>query len=253
MATSTPAVCPACGTPASGKFCAECGSALKQPFCGGCGAALSPGARFCHRCGRPASLSSRGGWTPWIVATSLIVTLVGIIIYEVAVKAPAPVLPDMANNGASAGAAASTGTPPDISQMTPEERFIRLNDRVMTAAEQGDTTTVTRFMPMAFAAYSQLDSANADDRYHAALLHAQVGEYAQAQALADTILAQTPNHLFGWVVRAVVAQAQGNSSALAASRKAFLAHYAAQMKLNRPEYQEHGKALEEFRTEAMKN
>jgi hypothetical protein len=198
-------------------------------------------------------MTGRGGWTPWIVATSLIVTLVGIIVYEVAVKTPAPVVPDMANNGGSVGGPAPAGAPPDISQMTPEERFIRLNDRVMSAAEQGDSSTVLRFLPMAFAAYAQLDSANADDRYHAALLHTQIGEYAQALALADAILARTPNHLFGWVVRAVVAQAQGNSAALAASRKAFLEHYAAQIKLNRPEYEEHAKALEEFRTQAQKN
>jgi hypothetical protein len=190
---------------------------------------------------------------PWILASTLIVTLIATIVYEVAVKTPAPVVPDMANNGASVTGAAPTGSPPDISQMTPEERFIRLNDRVMSAAEQGDSTTVIRFLPMAFAAYAQLDSASADDRYHAALLHAQIGEYAQALALADTILARTPDHLFGWMVRAVVAQAQGNASALAATRRAFLEHYAAQMKLNRPEYREHGQALEEFRTQAQKN
>jgi len=214
---------------------------------------LSPGARFCHRCGRPAGLGGRGGRTPWVFAWGLIVSLVGLIVYEVALKPPAPVVPDMANNGASATGAAPGGAPPDISQMSPEERFIRLNDRVMSAAENGDSATELRFMPMALAAYSQLDSASADDRYHAALLHAQIGQYPQALALADTILSRTPNHLFGWVIRAVVAQARGDSVALAASRRAFLEHYAAELGLNRPEYGEHRQALEEFRKAAGGN
>ena len=51
--------------PGNGRFCANCGASLETTTCAGCNASLSPGARFCHRCGRPvgagmqASRSSR--------------------------------------------------------------------------------------------------------------------------------------------------------------------------------------------------
>lgn len=210
--------------------------------CRACGAPLSPDARFCHRCGRP-TVSGAADRPAWIIAWVLVAIAVGGILFWVLRDAPAPQgSPDMANApGAGAGA------PPDISQMSPVERFLRLHDRVMAAAEQGDTTTVRTFTPMALTAYGMLGQVDADLRYHAAALHLRVGGYAEALALADTIIGTAPNHLLAFTIRAEVAQARGDRAGFARSRDQFLANYQAQLATARPEYTEHQAMLAEMK------
>lgn len=157
----------------------------------------------------------------------------------------------MANAGNASGATPIAGPAPDISKMSAKERFSRLNDRVMQAMERGDTTFVLNFTPMALGAYSQLDSVSADERYHAAMIHAQIGEFKEALALADTILANHPNHLFGYLVRATVSEFQGDSARARESRARFLAAYDAELKRELPEYIDHKPILEGFRASAM--
>jgi hypothetical protein len=185
------------------------------------------------------------------------VVLVAAIVLKVARGAPAPVAPDMANPGAGssqttgpAGAGSATGAAPDISQMSPRERFDRLFNRIMAAAEQGDSTQVERFTPMALGAYAQLDSVDIDARYHAAVLKIQSGDLAGALALADTVQAESPGHLFGYLIRGTAAQARGDTAARARAERDFLAHYAAEMNARRVEYAEHRQALDEFKHQA---
>ena len=90
--------------------------------------------------------------------------------------------------------------------MSPRERFNRLYNRVMQAAQSGDEATVTRFTPMALMAYAQLDTIDGDARYHAALLRVHTGDVEAARALADTILADSPGHLFGYIIQGTVAR-----------------------------------------------
>ncbi|HET7456537.1 MAG TPA: zinc ribbon domain-containing protein [Gemmatimonadaceae bacterium] len=53
------ASCPNCSAPASGHFCANCGVSLDgSARCAGCGTSLTPGAKFCHRCGTPAGATA---------------------------------------------------------------------------------------------------------------------------------------------------------------------------------------------------
>jgi hypothetical protein len=177
--------------------------------------------------------------------------LVGAIVYQVVSKRPAPATPEMANVG-SAGPGGAAGPAPDISRMSPRERFDRLFNRIMQAAEQGDSAQVTRFTPMALGAYNQLDSIDADARYHAAVLRLQTGDVAGARALADTILADTPGHLFGYLIRGTAAQMANDPAALSRARADFLAHYQAEMSSKKVEYLEHKPVIEEFRTEAQK-
>jgi hypothetical protein len=183
------------------------------------------------------------------VALTIIAVSVGAILYVVLVKHPEAERPDMANTGAPANGPAGA-RPPDISQMSPDERFIRLNDRVMNAIEQGDSATATRFLPMALAAYGQLDRSDIDLRYHAAILHVAAGDLPEAAALADSITAEVKDHLFGSMIRAAVAEARGDKAGITKAHKAFLSHYDAEIAQNRPEYQEHKAALEEFRRQA---
>ena len=250
MTTPATTTCPACGAASSGNFCSACGASRGLRTCTGCRAELSAQARFCHRCGQPAG--SRPGTSAdrnaWIVAGALCLVLVGGIAYKVTSAASGPVAPDMANAGASTGGPA--GAAPDISQMTPRERFDRLFNRIMEAAARGDSVQIQRFTPMALGAYNQLDSIDVDARYHAAVLRTQVGDFPGARALADTILTQSPGHLFGYVVRGTAAELQNDRPALARARRDFLAHYDAAMRANRVEYLEHRPVLDEFKGEA---
>ena len=257
--TAPTTLCPACGTPASGNFCSGCGASLAARVCSACQARLSPQARFCHRCGHaapvsppPPSPTRREGRerTAWLVAGGLCVLLVGAIVLKVVSGLSAAAVPDMANTGA--GGAGPAGQAPDISRMTPRERFDRLFNRIMQAAEQRDTVQVERFLPMALGAYSQLDSPDVDARYHAAVLHLQGGDAPSALALADTILAAVPTHLFGYIVRGEAAALAHDAAGGAKARRDFLAHYEAEMKANRGEYLEHQLAIEEFRKEAAR-
>jgi uncharacterized membrane protein YedE/YeeE len=255
MTTPSPAAtCPACGAAASGKFCSACGASLEPRSCVRCRAPLGAQARFCHRCGHPVAAATGSGGsdrTAWIVAGTLSALLVGVIVYNVVTQAPAPQIPNMANAGAAAGdTTAPTGAPPDISQLTPRERFDRLFNRIMQAAEQGDTAQVRRFTPMALGAYAQLDTVDADARYHAAVIRLQTGDVAGAHALADTILEQSPDHLFGYIVRGTAATLADDPGARSQAEREFLRRYDREMAAGRPEYRDHAPVIEEFRREA---
>ena len=220
---------------------------------------MSSEARFCHRCGKQVTsvTDSHAGASErkaWIVAGLACVLLVGAIAYQVSDAAPTPVTPDMANTGAAGGLASASGAPggaaPDISAMTPRERFDRLFNRIMEAAERRDSAEVRRFTPMALGAYDQLEARDADARYHAAVLHLQVGSLAAARSLADTILRESPRHLFGYIVRGEVAELEGASQALAQAQRDFLGQYSSQIATKRVEYLEHQPVLDEFKARA---
>ncbi|MGH7525185.1 MAG: zinc ribbon domain-containing protein [Gemmatimonadales bacterium] len=261
MATSTtPTPCPTCAAPATGRYCSNCGASLLARSCGHCQADLSPRAGFCHRCGHPVAedvppkgrTSDRGAW---LFALAMCLLLVGAIIFQVVSDRPAPVAPDMANAGAAVPRdpgepVTAPGPAPDISRMTPRERFDRLFNRVMQAAGQGDSAQIQRFIPMALGAYAQLDTVNVDARYHAAVLRMQIGDAAAAAGLADTIQVESPGHLFSYLIRGTIAQLGHDRAGLARARRGFLQHYDAEMKAKRVEYLEHQPVLEEFRREA---
>ena len=141
--------------------------------------------------------------------------------------------------------------PPDISNMSPRERFNRLYNRIMTAAQAGDEATATRFMPMALMAYAQLDTVDADARYHLALLKAHNGDVDASRALADSILARDPRHLFGYVIRGTVARFRKDQKGLNAAYEGFLTRYDEEMKAGRQEYEEHRTSIRDFHAAAL--
>lgn len=260
---STP--CPACGARAEGNFCSTCGASLVPRGCPQCGARLSARARFCHRCGRPVGWGSGPGGAAaagrpservaWLAGGVVALLLVGAIVWKVARQAPAPTVPDMANPGVAASVPLGAGPlpagpAPDISRMSPRERFDRLFNRVMAAAERGDTATVVGFTPMALGAYHQLDTIDTDARYHAAVLLIQAGDLPAALALADTVLAGGRGHLFGYLIRGEAARLAGDSGGERRAYRDFLRNYEAEMRAGRVEYREHGPALARFKEEA---
>src|SRR6266516_4086650 len=131
--------------------------------CHACGAPLTATARFCHKCGAQVAGAQAAGWRvglPWAVAGAALGALVAVLLLRL--------------GGGSGGgrrevggvgdepAAASPITPPDISQMSPEERATRLYNRVMTLHSQGKSDSAGFFLPMALQAYAMLP-ALADD------------------------------------------------------------------------------------------
>ena len=156
-----------------------------------------------------------------------------------------------AATGAAATAVAPEGAPPDISNMTPKERYDRLYNKVMRAAESGDQATVEQFTPMTIMAFQQLENVDADARFHMAMLLLHTGKPEGARAEADSILKGTPGHLFGYMVRGAVARWNKDAAALKKAQGEFLARYDAEMKAKRPEYGEHERAVSDFRAAAL--
>ncbi len=188
-----------------------------------------------------------------MVAGALALLLVGAIVWRVDRGTSAPVIPDMANPGATQGpfaGGAPGGRAPDISAMSRRERFDRLFNRVMAAAERGDSVTVVTFMPMALGAYGQLDTVDVDARYHAALLLLHADSVPAALALADTIEAAEPGHLFGYLVRGAAADRAQSDTMRRQAYRDFLAHYDAEQRAGRLEYREHQAAIDDFRKQA---
>jgi hypothetical protein len=166
---------------------------------------------------------------------------------------PAPT-PAPAADAAPVAPGGDGGAPPDLATMTPRERFDRLYRRVMGAAESGDTATTARFAPMALVAYSQLDTVDADARYHAAVLQLHVrGDTTAALRLADTVLAANPHHLFGFLIRGTVARLAGEARPLDAAYDGFLAAWDAEIKAARPEYRDHRPMLDQFHQAALES
>ena len=207
--------CPSCGEPASGRFCSSCGTALAGATCATCAAALTPGARFCHRCGTPAgatSAPSRGvaGVLPWAVAAIALVALIALVVGQrFGARGNS-----ISQPGAEGGASPSPAMPraPDISQLTPEQRAERLYDRIMTESEGGNIENVRSFMPMAIAAYEMLSPLNLDQRYDLGRIGEVGGDSALARAQADTILRARPTHLLGLILSAKAARMEKNES-----------------------------------------
>jgi hypothetical protein len=164
--------------------------------------------------------------------------------------AAAPADAPMDAPGSAAPPAGEAAPAPDISSMTPQERFDRLYQRVMTATRSGDAATSQRFMPMALAAYAMLDSASADTRYHAAMLRLHSGDAAGARALGDSIVRNDSTNLLGYVLLGTVARFQRDSSTLKRISAAFMRHYDREIARDRPEYTEHRTAISDFRREA---
>lgn len=242
--------CAACGSPVTGPYCAHCGAPANSGSCTACGTELTPGARFCHRCGSAVAAAKAFAGrerVAWLIAGVAVVVLSVVVLWRGGAIRPAPT-PEMANAG---NESSSGGRPPDISNMSPEERFDRLWNRVMRASEAGDTGTVAQFSSMALGAYGMLPNVNADLRFHAALLHIAIADYPAASALADTILTQSPGHLFGYVVRGDVADRESKLGPLNRAYRDFLSHWDAELKSGRPEYADHRPLLDNFRTRAQ--
>src|SRR5262249_29222485 len=153
--------CAACGATSTGKFCSNCGAPFTGATCNACAAPLSPGAKFCHRCGTPAGAAGPpeqrrfSAALPRAVAATALVALVALVAGQrfgrsQATDAAPPPEASAPFAGSTGGAG---GNPPDISKLTPADAAVRLYNRVMGMHERGRADSVQLFAPMAIAAY----------------------------------------------------------------------------------------------------
>jgi hypothetical protein len=214
--------------------------------CPKCGTASS--GRFCHACGAPVDagtpLARSDHWSWFFAGGAVALGIGGLVLGLSPVRLTSS--SDNAEGGPLARPQQEQGAAPDISALSPRERFDRLYNRVMQAAESGDQATVDAFAPMAVQAYAMLDQVDIDARYHLALILLHSGGLDQARAQGDSIEAAEPGHLFGYLVQGAIARYQKDQLALDTIYRAFLAHYPAEEKRGRPEYAEHGRALDDF-------
>lgn len=262
--------CPACGSAATGNFCAECGAPLAGATCPQCGARVPADARYCTQCGtvlaggagaKPtradggSRAQGRGGtrlqpepsmlgW--WIAGLALAVAII-VVGY--------PLLrPD--REGAGGGGGVAPPGPPaagggvDLSAMTPREAADRLFNRVMGAAEAGDTGQLRFFLPMAIQAYQQAQPLDADGYYHLSLLQRTGGQADSALATARSALEAAPDHLLLLSAAAEAAQALGREFEAREYYARVVAVYEVERAKSLPEYEAHSRQLPNLLEEA---
>ena len=188
-----------------------------------CRAPLTPGAKFCHRCGTPAgdaraAAAERptgvGAALPWSVAAIALLALIALAAGQRFSRTAPPSSELTTPMGAPIG---TGGQPraPDISGMTPTQRAERLYDRVMSAAERGLVDSVRFFAPMALQAYEAIGELTVDQRYDMGRLAEVAGDARIAAAQADTILRAHPDHLLGLVLASRAARLRDDERAAA--------------------------------------
>lgn len=249
--TTAPTTCPSCAAPASGRFCANCGATLAGALCASCRAPLTPGAKFCHRCGAeagapttqttaPQEHSGFNAGLPWAVAGIALLALIALVAGQrfgrqpaAAPAAEAASLPPDDSNGAQPVRA------PDISSLSPRERADRLYDRIMRLDSEGKRDSAAFFAQMGISAYMMLPKQDADSRYDMGRIAEVAGAAPVAEAQADTILAQDSTHLLGLILAISTARDAGDSATAQQLQRRLVAAQSAELAKNLPEYQRH--------------
>lgn len=230
--------------------------------CRNCGVALSTGARFCHRCGAPTTgaLADRpsagpsgaaGSATvstalPWAVAAIALLCLLAFIVGQ-NFRRPAAATAVAAPPNAAPG----NGPAPDISQMSPDERADRLFQRVMTYVAEGKVDSVRFFSPMAIQSMAALAPLNAHRRYDLGLLGVVSSDPLLAKAQADSILAESPDHLLGLILAMRTAGLQRDTTARRGYATKLLAVLERERAKQLQEYIDHAPDIEAAVNEAQ--
>jgi len=219
--------------------------------CHACGAPLAATARFCHKCGAQVAGLHTSGWRaglPWGVAGAALGALLTVLALRLGGSAGSGMRD--AGGVEKEPPPASRISPPDISQMSPEERATRLYNRVMMLHTQGKADSAEFFLPMALQAYEMLPALDVDARYHVGVLELTGGNAAAAVAQADTIGRAVPTHLFGFMLRARGLELERDTAGARRAYRDFLKHEAAERARQRPEYGEHAENLDAFHGQA---
>jgi len=182
---------------------------------------------------------------PWGVAGAALGALLTVVVFRLGTSTG-----DGRRETGDAAAPASRLSPPDISQMSPEERATRLYNRVMILHSQGKADSAEFFLPMALQAYAMLPALDVDGRYHIGVLDLTGGDDAGALAQADSIRRVVPTHLFAAMLRARALELRRDAAGARRAYAEFLRNEAAERARRRPEYAEHKDNLDAFHTQA---
>jgi hypothetical protein len=245
-------ICPSCGAAASGQFCASCGSPLAGARCASCATILTPGAKFCHRCGTAAGAAvlrrpdATSTTLPWAIAGIALIALIALLAgqrFRSTPPAEAAQAPAQAQGAPDGGGAPDASAPgiraPDISSMTPRERADRLFDRIMRLDTEGKKDSVQFFAPMAIAAYQMIQDPDADARYDMGRIAEVAGAFPAAKSEADSILAKQPTHLLGLVLAMQAARSSGDTAGASAYLARLRTAQKPELAKKLPEYDRH--------------
>lgn len=248
-------------------------------FCAACGAPLAVGARFCHRCGTPfgqgVPLPRTGGAgnsvasvLPWGVAFVALLALVANFAGKnfgsakgSSVDGSANALPTSAIDGGGGGggapvAAAGGGgggmAAPNIANLSPSERAVRLYNRIMEYSEAGKTDSVGFFAPMAMASHEMLTAPTADERYHFGRIAEVTNNAAVAKAQADSILAENQSNLLGLLLGARAARLSKDINAERTYSKLLLKVADKELATKNTDYELHRAEIDRAIAEAKK-
>jgi hypothetical protein len=223
---------------------------------------LTPGARFCHRCGtavgtRPffaAQQRNAASVLPWGVAAIALLALVAFLAGQRFGGSREPTAAAAVADAPFASAAQDGSAPraPDISNLSPRERADRLFDRVMRLSSEGKTDSVKFFAPMALSVYQSLGPLDADLRYDFGRVAEVAGASEIARAQADSILASDSTHLLGLVLGTRAAQLRGDSAAARTFSRRLLAAEPSESAKKLPEYERHQGDILEALAEARR-
>jgi hypothetical protein len=126
---------------------------------------------------------------------------------------------------------------PDISAMSPDERALRLFNRVVSLAEQGKRDSVQFFSPMALMSFQSLPSPTALQRFELG----RIAELADLKdivtAQADTLLKASPTHLLGLALASIGAGMKKQYDKQAEFDRRLIAASKAERARNLQEYQ----------------
>jgi hypothetical protein len=221
--------------------------------CGSCRAALTPGAKFCHRCGTavgaaPVDAGAHGlsAALPWSVAGISLLALIALLAGQrfAAGRTPAAsATPDFAAAGGADDGSTNVRAP-DISAMSPRDRADRLFNRIMLYHEQGKADSVQFFAPMALAAYQMAAPLDADQHYHLGRIGLVAGAAELARSEADSILRTDPDHLLGLSLAAGAARLTGDEQSARAFDRRLLAAEPGERRKGLPEYAQHRNDIE---------
>lgn len=213
--------CPNCSQQATGRFCSNCGASLT--------AQVAP------------ERTSAKTIVPWVAVGVAVGALV--VVLSTFVGQDSPPSPFL-------NAGSTLSRPPDLSKMTPREAADRLFNRIMTAAERGDTEEALRFAPMALQAYEALGPLDNDARYHVGLIHATVGDIKSARAYIAMLRQSVPDHLLGIMLEHTIAKQRGDQDRALHAYNTFLAAYESEIAMGRAEYGDHQSGIDSFRRAA---
>jgi hypothetical protein len=197
--------------------------------------------------GAPASeAGTTASALPWAVAAIALVALIALVAGQRFGRAPADAAPPAAAQAAGGVRA------PDISNMSPAERAIRLYDRAMTNFSEGKLDSAQFFANMAVQAYEAIGTLDTDAHYDMGRMQELLGDPDAVLARADSILSREPTHLLGLVLAANAARMRGDTTAERAALRRFQAAERDELARRRPEYELHENDIIATRQEALR-